>query len=142
MKLLTDPSQLFGSDSPIQAPTLLPPGTGLSRNGVISYHPVNDGPQPGSSRTRFQITSPGETPQDSPIRDAPLTSSPPRVTLDASALQPVTAMGDPTGNPEPITPSHAFTRDDELDLLFDPKRIPMGMREAVGSDLHVNICLS
>ena len=40
--LITYSDLLFSEISEPQAPTLLPPGSGLSRTGVISYHPVQE----------------------------------------------------------------------------------------------------
>lgn len=39
-------------------------------------------------------------------------------------------------------PAPQYTPDDELDLLFDPTMIPVSMREAVGSDLHVSLAIA
>ncbi|WVQ81563.1 hypothetical protein IAT38_003687 [Cryptococcus sp. DSM 104549] len=64
--LITFSDLLFAAESPIQAPNVLPPGSALSRSGVISYHPVDDGPIPGSSRTKIKISQPGETPRETP----------------------------------------------------------------------------
>jgi hypothetical protein len=124
---------LFGADSPRSAPGMLPPGSGLSKNGVISYHPVDDGPQPGSSRTRIQISAPGE--------DIPL-----GLTEDTENGASNTLV-----NPESITrPAllqrtssessrwQSWTPDDELTLLFPSSLIPDTIREAVGEDIHVN----
>jgi hypothetical protein len=47
---------LFNNDTPPQAPKVLPPDSALSRNGILLYDTSDDGPQPGSSRTRVDIT--------------------------------------------------------------------------------------
>jgi hypothetical protein len=54
-----DTPQLFSAEEPV-APAL-PPGSALSRSGVMSYHAIDDGPQPGSSRTRIRIVHRGRS---------------------------------------------------------------------------------
>ncbi|KAL7421481.1 hypothetical protein Q5752_004368 [Cryptotrichosporon argae] len=120
-----------------QAPGVLPPGTALSRSGVKSYHPVDDGPHPGSSRTRIRIVNLND---DSPAASqVDLTSSPAssrRAGVEKSV--PALAVTSPKefGNTRTL-PVLPFTPDHALVPLFDPDLIPSTLKSGVGDDLHV-----
>ncbi|WWD21112.1 hypothetical protein CI109_105593 [Kwoniella shandongensis] len=130
--LITFSDLLFGIDSPIQAQSVLPPGSTLSRSGVISEHPVVDVPQPGSSRTKIKIYQSGETetPKDTP-KGSPSASS-----LSSLGHETVGPRNGNT-NTEESQPIATFTPDKELDLLFDARLIPPVLRRALPEDLHV-----
>lgn len=121
----------------MQAPTLLPPGTGLSRNGVLSYHAVMDGPQPGSSRTRVQIITPDDKPPQFTAQTAQSDELAENVIQSSPPTLPEIPTGTPFKHPQSSMPAPQFTENDELDLLFDPKLISPAMHETVGSHLHV-----
>lgn len=131
-----------------QAPKLLPPGSSLTRTGATSFHPVEDGPHPGSSRTRVQIvnadtTSLHQAPQPSmsvdQIRSPEVYTQEPiaeRSTEDEALI-----VVDPpsTTEPERNMPKRSFTQDDQLELLFDPGLIPASMREGLPEEYHVSV---
>ncbi|KAK4686696.1 glucosamine-phosphate N-acetyltransferase, partial [Tremellales sp. Uapishka_1] len=111
--LITYADLLFGDEAISQAPTVLPPGAALSRNGVLSYYPPEDGLQPGSSRTRVRVSNSASR---NPPSSLPLRSS---------------EEAQPTVSP-PV-----FTPDSKLDLMFDPMLIPATMKSSLPPDLHV-----
>lgn len=133
-----------------QAPNLLPPGSSLTRTGAISFHPVEDGPHPGSSRTRVQIVNADTTALHQPPVD--------QITIPEVAAreqEPVDeqdtvreASGDSAqivvdppatmAEPETTMPKRSFTQDDQLELLFDPGLIPASMREGIPDEYHVS----
>ncbi|KAK8843370.1 hypothetical protein IAR55_007027 [Kwoniella newhampshirensis] len=136
--LITFSDLLFGVDSPIQAPNVLPPGSALSRNGVLSYHPVDDGPQPGSSRTKIKIYQPEDiptsTPGDTPVRSSSASSL---SSLGHDTLGPSQLDDASNGLVEQSHPVTSFTPDEELHLLFDPRLVPPSLRRAMPEDVHV-----
>jgi len=129
------------------ASALLPPGTALSRAGVISFHPVDDGPQPGSSRTKYKVTDPAEPVSDPPGESASLPlsqmghgepSMPVSHEREIRGLEetmPANAAHETHIRSATIVPS--FTPDEDLELLFDPSLIPQSMRDSLGPGLHV-----
>ena len=136
--LITYSDLLFSEISEPQAPTLLPPGSGLSRTGVISYHPVQDGPHPGSARTRVQIVN-ADTTAISASPAAPRSSAghveePGQIASGSGAVITV----DPPLSPATSMPKRSFTEDYQLELLFDPGLIPASMREGLQEDYHVS----
>lgn len=147
--IITYSDLLFGAEDMPHASALLPPGVALSRAGVISFHPVDDGPQPGSSRTRYKVVDPTEhpttlVPGGTSASATPLEGAVERSIGDLQGQQPV-GMEEPDSaiaaadvNSAPSSPGRsAFTPDEELDLLFDPSFIPKNLRDSLGSDLHV-----
>lgn len=38
----------------------------------------------------------------------------------------------------PVMPAASLSADEDLDLLFDPSRIPQEVKSAYGSDVHVS----
>ncbi|CAD6579224.1 MAG: hypothetical protein TREMPRED_002428 [Tremellales sp. Tagirdzhanova-0007] len=130
--LITYSDLLFGADTPPQVPIVLSPNA-----GTVSL-------QPGSSRTRVQITapspnshgSPTRTPQTPVIRESPLRNTLPSLPFTNISL-PSTNMSNAVdeSHSRPFAPT--FTPDAELDLLFNPSLIPSTMREAVGPEFHV-----
>lgn len=125
-----DPPQLFSAEEPV-APAL-PPGSALSRSGVMSYHAIDDGPQPGSSRTRIRIVNPDETePTGSSTEDGVDAT-----TRDASAKVPAASVLLAADGPS-AAPPLAHTPDDDLDLLFDPALVPPSLKN-LGSEYHVS----
>lgn len=141
-----------------QAPNLLPPGSSLTRTGAISFHPVEDGPHPGSSRTRVQIVNADTTsihrsrsPLDqvtSPEILAQAHQERERETGVARSMERerdntvivVDSPATPTAEPESTMPNRSFTRDDQLEVLFDSGLIPASMREGLPDQYHV--CLT
>ena len=134
---------LFGFDDTTNAPTLFPPGAAFSRSGVISYHPVDDGPQPGSSRTRIQIVNPGQ--ESTAVVQPPSRRSIPD---DTPAMTDGETAVDPASEPQStLTPvfeattttmsTSTFTPDEELDLLFDPALIPPSVQASLPEHLHI-----
>ena len=163
--LITFSDLLFSDMTEPQAPNLLPPGSSLTRTGAISFHPVEDGPHPGSSRTRVQIVNADTTsihPSRLPIDQvvSPETTAQDyaqfRAQAQAQAQERETGAtrstgrdntiivvdppSTPTAEPESTMPSRTFTRDDQLELLFDPGLIPASMREGLPDQYHV--CLT
>ena len=136
--LITYSDLLFSEISEPQAPTLLPPGSGLSRTGVISYHPVQDGPHPGSARTRVQIVNADTTAiSASPVQprsSAVHVEEPGQIASGSGAVITV----DPPLSPAASMPKRSFTEDDQLELLFDPGLIPASMREGIPDEYHVS----
>lgn len=130
-------TQLFTETSENQAPTLLPPGSGLSRTGVISYHPVQDGPIPGSSRTKVQYVNPDEI-QESPIeqRSGLHVDHAGDLPADQQVDGEQPSMLTRTGG-EHTAPETEFTPDEKLDLLFDPGLIPANARAGLPAEYHV-----
>lgn len=137
---------------------MFPPGAALSRSGVISYHPVDDGPQPGSSKTRFKLLSPSTEPPSLPPRRGvhaehliDLNDEPEADSTDQHDLARPIGDHDASAPPQiptpifernnPIMPVPEFTPDTDLELLFDPALIPTSFIEAVQADttrqLHV-----
>jgi len=137
--LITYSDLLFSEISEPQAPTLLPPGSGLSRTGVISYHPVQDGPHPGSARTRVQIVNADTTAiSASPVQPRPSAvhvEEPGQIASGSGAVITV----DPPLSPATSMLKRSFTEDNQLELLFDPGLIPASMREGLQEDYHVRI---
>lgn len=128
---------LFGAEDIPAAPGVLPPGAALSRSGVKSYHPVADGPHPGSSRTKFKLLNPADQdalPGSSSSASLSGLAQPADHALEAPTHELDADMAAETAT----APVDALTPDDELDLLFDPEAIPQGMRDALGPDLHVS----
>jgi hypothetical protein len=150
--MITYTDLLFGAEDMPQASALLPPGTALSRSGVISFHPVDDGPQPGSARTRYKVDDPGEPTTVLPTRMESIFALSPegaglRTNGDVTGQQANVIGGNKSMNAitkaEPITAAKSasespFTPDEELDLLFDPSFIPQSLRDSLGPDLHVS----
>lgn len=147
--IITYSDLLFGAEDMPHASALLPPGVALSRAGVISFHPVDDGPQPGSSRTRYKVVDPTEHPTTLGPGGTSASATPPEGAVERSigdlqGQQPV-VMEEPDSaivaadvNSAPSSAGRsAFTPDEELDLLFDPSFIPQNLRDSLGSDLHV-----
>lgn len=144
--LITYSTLLFSEVSEPQAPNLLPPGSGLSRAGVISFHPVEDGPNPGSSRTRVQIVNADTTALYQPPVDQ--VTSPEGISQELMAIRSRQVSGDdapivvepPTtsADPDSTIPKRTFTEDAQLDLLFDPGLIPASMREGIPDEYHVS----
>lgn len=148
--LITFSDLLFSEMTEPQAPNLLPPGSGLSRTGVISFHPVVDGPQPGSSRTRVQIVNADTT---------TIQGSPDQIVVDPEATQGGTAatsksreasgdgaliVVDPpsrSAEPESTMPKRSFTEDGHLDMLFDAGLIPASMRDGLPEEYHVSLAI-
>ncbi|ORY26225.1 hypothetical protein BCR39DRAFT_560615, partial [Naematelia encephala] len=134
--IITYSDLLFGAESPSQAPGTLPPGSALSRSGVLSYHPIQDGPQPGSARTRVEIVNPGEQPLSmeqtlTPSSGSKTTESViPDIRTDLAPVVPA-FQRTPSSMPDP-----EFTPDDQLELLFDPKIVPASLKDALGADYH------
>ncbi|WWC91300.1 uncharacterized protein L201_006243 [Kwoniella dendrophila CBS 6074] len=132
--LITFSDLLFGVDSPVIAPTALPPAPALSRSGVLSYHPVDEGPQPGSSRTKIKISQPTEDSNN--IKSSPVIS-------DSSSDAAPTTNEPGTARPPAVphfhdnTEMNVFTPDDKLDLLFSPTHIPSSMRLGLPDNVHV-----
>ncbi|WWC64114.1 uncharacterized protein I303_106722 [Kwoniella dejecticola CBS 10117] len=134
--LITFSDLLFGVDSPIVAPTALPPGPALSRAGVLSYHPIDDGPQPGSSRTKIKISQPTD-PSDDVKAASPIISE---TSSDAAPTTNEPGTAKPLALPQfddPLVATEPFTPDDQLDLLFDAKHIPTGLRESLPDNVHI-----
>ena len=115
--MITHADALFSLDDVPHARGVLPPGSAITRAGNISYRPVEDGPKPGSSRTKIQILKPGEDKPKSP-----------KVGLQTPVFE----------SEEPVMPVPTFTPDEELDLLFDPTIIPQSLRDAIGDAYHVS----
>jgi hypothetical protein len=138
--LITYSDLLFSEMTEPQAPNLLPPGSGLTRTGAISFHPVEDGPHPGSSRTRVQIvnadtTSLHRSPVDRVASPEVFAQEP---VISRSADEAVIVVDPPsTTKPESTIPKRSFTRDEQLELLFDPGLIPASMRERIPDEYHV-----
>ncbi|WRT68976.1 uncharacterized protein IL334_005958 [Kwoniella shivajii] len=131
--LITFSDLLFRVDSPVVAPTAVPPGPALTRSGVLSYHPIDDGAQPGSSRTKIKISQaaqPNENKSSPIVSDLSLEGSP--TTNDPGTVKPaaITQFGDSSS-------LGIFTPDDKLNLLFDPTIIPIKMRENVPAAIHI-----
>jgi hypothetical protein len=122
--LITYSDLLFSEVTEPQAPSLLPPGSGLSRSAVISHHPVHDGPHPGSSRTRVQIVNADTT----VLQTSPVEQTPESVNI---------TVNPPMSSPESTMPKRKYTEDDRLKLLFDPGLIPVSMRDGLSEDYHV-----
>ncbi|OCF40236.1 hypothetical protein I317_05929 [Kwoniella heveanensis CBS 569] len=133
--LITFSDLLFGVDSPAVAPTALPPGPALSRSGVLSYHPVDEGLQPGSSRTKIKISQPGSAPAQG--QSGGQTPKSALGTNEPGTAKPATVaqMEEPLSNM--VGGRNGFTPDDQLDLLFDPKHIPATLRDGLPEDVHV-----
>ncbi|KAK6904389.1 hypothetical protein I203_105202 [Kwoniella mangroviensis CBS 8507] len=134
--LITFSDLLFGVDSPVVAPTTLPPGPALSRSGVLSHHPIDEGPQPGSSRTKIKISQP-------PVESTDVKTSP-IISDNSSNAAPTTnepGTAKPLAVPQFADPDPVeigvFTPDDKLDLLFDPKHIPKSMKEGLPDNIHI-----
>ena len=109
--MITHADILFSADSPMQIPTLPPRPEGATQ-------PVDNNPTPGSSRTKIQILKPGAD--------------------GKAARTPKTVVRSPTlEHDQLLMPLPTFTRDEELDLLFDPALIPQSMRDAAGDAYHV-----
>lgn len=148
--LITFSDLLFSEMTEPQAPNLLPPGSGLSRAGAISFHPVEDGPHPGSSRTRVQIVNADTT----AIYDSPIDAAAAQAQAEAGAKS-REASGDSGDNanalivvdppattiaePESTMPKRSFTKDGQLDLLFDAGLIPASMRDGLPDEYHVSL---
>ncbi|WVW79250.1 hypothetical protein I302_101216 [Kwoniella bestiolae CBS 10118] len=134
--LITFSDLLFGVDSPVVAPTALPPGPALSRSGVLSHHPMDEGPQPGSSRTKIKISQPTQDSND--IKTSPVVSD------SGSEAAPTT---NEPGTAKPLAVSQfaeadpvemgVFTPDEKLDLLFDPKHIPQSIMVGLPENIHL-----
>jgi hypothetical protein len=123
---------------------------------VISYHPVQDGLIPGSSRTKVQYVNPGEI-QDSPVEQRSGLADLPAATAGVVGTPSSHAQGianasqfatDPASSSIPppqasiAQPEIDFTPDSELELLFDPSLIPASMRQGLSAAYHVSIELS
>ncbi|WVF65636.1 hypothetical protein IAT40_000367 [Kwoniella sp. CBS 6097] len=149
--LITFSDLLFGVDSPPVAPTALPPGPALSRSGVLSHHPIDEGLQPGSSRTKIKISQPTSGP--APAQGVQGDSQTPKSALGLSPAlsRSISELveGERTDEPgtakpavvaqmeEPLMAAGGFTPDDQLDLLFDPKHIPVSLKEGLPDAVHV-----
>jgi hypothetical protein len=131
---------LFGQEDVQPAPGILPPGSALSRSGVISYHPVVDGPHPGSSRTKFRLGQPsdGKTMMTTSSSATSLPALAAGSHNDAAAEE-VQVVAPVIAQLEQAELQSALTPDEDLDLLFDPSSIPQTMRDEIGSAYHVRI---
>jgi hypothetical protein len=125
-----DTPQLFSAEEPV-APAL-PPGSALSRSGVMSYHAIDDGPQPGSSRTRIRIVNPDETEPAASSTEDGVDAAAADTTAKVPAASALLAAEGPSAAP-PV----AHTPDDDLDLLFDPALVPPSLKN-LGSEYHVS----
>lgn len=135
--LITYSDLLFGADDNGPAPAIFPPGSALSRSGVLAPPAFEDSLHPGTSRTKFRMISPD-------------TEKPDPVTENAAALIDDNAAGPSAvpasdATPEATRPSPttiappSYTQDKQLDLLFEPSAIPQSMRDGIGSDYHVSL---
>lgn len=97
---------------------------------------MQDGPHPGSARTRVQIVNADTTAiHASPIEQtAPTLAEGERQGSGAGAL---ITVDPPTAGPDAGMPKRSFTGDDRLELLFDPGLIPAFMRDGLQEDYHV-----
>lgn len=122
--LITFSDLLFGDDF-APAPAAVPLGVSAAAFPGAPHPRVPEDPrQPGSSRTKIQITSPNVTPERLPQAQDVSTSR---------------AAGLPMPSPsfeESITTA-TFTADVELDLLFDPTLIPSTLQDGVDDQYHV-----
>jgi hypothetical protein len=125
-----DTPQLFSAEEPV-APAL-PPGSALSRSGVMSYHAIDDGPQPGSSRTRIRIVNPDETAPTVSSTEDGVDAAAADATARVPASSALLAAEGPSAGP-PL----AHTPDDDLDLLFDPALVPPSLKN-LGSEYNVS----
>lgn len=111
---------------------------------MISYHPVQDGPHPGSARTRVQIVNADTTAMPtSAVRqvrtiEGQHVEEPSQMAPGSGAVITV----DPPINPATSMPKRTFTGDDRLELLFDPGLIPASMRDGLQEDYHVGLMSS
>lgn len=145
--LITYSDLLFSEMTEPQAPNLLPPGSSLTRTGAVSFHPVEDGPRPGSSRTRVQIVNADTTSihQSQPPTPVDQIKSPEvytqEPTAENSAGDEALIVVDPPSTAEPGSsiPKRSYTQDDQLELLFDPGLIPASMREDLPDEYHVSL---
>ena len=102
---------------------------------------MQDGPHPGSARTRVQIVNADTTAiSASPVAAQPRSSTghveePGQIASGSGAMITV----DPPLSPAASMPQRSFTEDDQLELLFDPGLIPASMREGLQEDYHVRI---
>ncbi|WVQ93286.1 hypothetical protein IAU59_000353 [Kwoniella sp. CBS 9459] len=148
--LITFSDLLFGVDSPPVAPTALPPGPALSRSGILSYHPADEGLQPGSSRTKIKISQSateagagqaqggGQTPKSALGLSPALSKSSSELVAGERTNEPGTAKPAAVAQmEEPLLAGGELTPDDRLELLFDPKHIPSSLREGLPDEVHV-----
>jgi len=103
---------------------------------------VQDGPHPGSARTRVQIVN-ADTTAISPTPVEPRSTAghveePGQIASGSGAVITV----DPPLSPVASMPQRSFTEDDQLELLFDPGLIPASMREGLQGDYHVGFVSS
>lgn len=98
---------------------------------------MQDGPHPGSARTRIQIVNADTTAiPTSPIEPrstAGHVEEPGQIASGSGAVITV----DPPISPATSMPKRSFTEDNALQLLFDPGLIPASMREGLQEDYHV-----
>jgi hypothetical protein len=127
--------QLFSAEEPV-APAL-PPGSALSRSGVLTYHPIDDGSQPGSSRTRIQILDTSKmTPSAVGVpEEGGKRLTVPEMSTSATTSATMTPLASSVIAEESV-PLRSFTTDDDLELLFDPSIIPPSLSE-IGEEYHV-----
>lgn len=97
---------------------------------------MQDGPHPGSARTRVQIVNADTT----AIHASPIEQTGPTLAGEAqhgSRSGAVITVNPPMASPDAGMPKRSFTGDDRLELLFDPGLIPASMRDGLQEDYHV-----
>ena len=97
---------------------------------------MQDGPHPGSARTRVQIVNADTT----AIHASPIEQTAPTLAGEAqqgSGAGAVITVDPPIASPDTGMPKRSFTGDDRLELLFDPGLIPASMRDGLQEDYHV-----
>lgn len=118
--------QLFSSEQDSSPSSSTP-----SRHGVKSEYGVVDGPHPGSSRTKLQIVAP--IPEKGTATGPGLAEG-----VDRADTAQTGRRG--TGTDAELAELASvtmYTPDEELELLFDPKLIPITLQKAVGPEYHV-----
>ncbi|WVQ75466.1 hypothetical protein IAR50_005091 [Cryptococcus sp. DSM 104548] len=132
--LITYSELLFGADSPLQAPRVLPPDSGLSHSGVLTQDVGVDGPRPGTSRTKIRIA-----PDDGTLSET--SARPVAERLNSGGHSSVTVTGQAEVTPVAEYGRGAargvFTPDEDLTLQFDPSLIPAFMREGLPENIHL-----
>jgi hypothetical protein len=100
---------------------------------------VQDGPHPGSARTRVQIVNADTT----AIHASPVEQTGPTLAGEAQQASGSGAVitVDPPFSPDSGMPKRSFTDDGQLELLFDPGLIPASMRDGLQEDYHVRTIL-
>ena len=98
---------------------------------------MQDGPQPGSARTRVQIVNADTTAIPSSterIRHIHV-EEPGQIVSDSGSGAIITV--EPPLSPDTTMLKRTFAEDNKLELLFDPGLIPASMREGLPEDYHV-----